>query len=196
MKQVRDRRDKTEQVLEFLEEFAVGFTSNIMDAFFDSYPSRRRSSCGKAPSTREIPSEEERERFYALLSRLKRQGFIQSNSGRGRQQSKWNITRRGLKKLFMIREKKKFSLTHVSYVPEKDSVVRVVIFDVPERERYKRVWLRTALLALGFSLCQQSVWIGKSKIPKGFLEDLRDREMLSYVEVFEVSKEGSLEKVV
>lgn len=196
MEQVCDRRDKTERVLEFLEEVVVGMTSNIMEAFFDSYPSRRRFVPGKNSLVREIPSEEERERFYALLSRLKKQGFIASDSGRGRRQSRWSITRRGLKKLFMIREKNRFSLAQVSYVPEKDSVVRVVVFDIPERERYKRVWLRTALLALGFSLCQQSVWVGKLKIPKQFLEDLRDREMLSYVQIFEVTKEGSLEKVV
>ncbi len=189
------RRDKTEWILEFLEGVA-DLTGVIMDAFFDSYPSRHRRLGKKTSSAHDILSEEERQRFYSLLSRLKKQGFVTSSGGRGRQQSKWDITQRGLKKLFVIREKKRFSLGNVSYEARKDSMVRVVIFDIPERERHKRVWLRAALLALGFSLCQQSVWLGKSKIPREFLEDLRDREMLSFVQIFEVSREGSLEKVV
>lgn len=192
------RRDKTERVLEFLED--LGFlTGDVMAAFFDSYPSRhssrRHGRSGENFSVeRDVFSREEQRRFYSFLSLLKKQGLIRKEDGEGRQ-SKWAITKRGLGKLFAVREKKRYSLGHISYTPEKDSTVRVVIFDIPELERHKRVWLRAALLALDFSFCQQSVWIGKSKIPKKFLEDLRDREMLSYVQIFEVSKKGSLERV-
>ena len=174
---------KTEIVLGVLEN-AVSVTGEIMDAFFDSYPSRR--------GVRKQKSEEQK--FYAFFNALKRQGFIEASEKRGRQ-SLWKITQGGLGKLSGIREKKKFSAGAISYEPHKDSTVRVVIFDVPERERHKRAWLRAALLAMEFSFCQQSVWIGKRKIPKKFLEDLRDREMVSYVQIFEVTKEGSLERV-
>ena len=183
------RPDQTEWVLDFLAE-AAHLPFEIMDAFFDSSPSsfsRKKSSSIELSESR-IPSPEERQRFYSLLSRLKTQGLIEKKD-------RWKVTKEGLQKLFVIREKKKFSPKSALHEPKKDSVVRVVIFDVPERERHKRVWLRAALLALDFSLCQQSVWIGKSKISKKFLEDLRDREMLSYVQIFEVSKKGSLEKM-
>lgn len=190
------RRDKTERVLEFLEG-TISLTGEIMDAFFSSYPSRRfRSSQVKRSRRGVVPSPEEHQRFYSLLSRLRRQGLIASGGGMGRRESRWRITKRGLEKLFFIRDRKQFSLRDVAYSAEKDSAVRVVTFDIPELERHKRVWLRVALLALGFSMCQRSVWVGKQKIPRGFLEDLRDREMLSYVQIFEVSKEGSLDRVV
>ena len=182
-------RDKTEWVLDFLEEAAL-LPFEIMDAFFDSRPSSfpREKSSIRISSEDHAPSREEKQRFRSLLSRLKRQGFID-------QGERLRITKKGLKKLFLIREKKKFSSRRISYESKKDSTVRVVIFDIPECERHKRVWLRAALLALEFSLCQQSVWIGKSKIPKKFLKDLRDREMLSYIQIFEVTKEGSLERM-
>lgn len=187
---------KVEFVLGLLED-AVSLTGEIMDAFFDSYPSRRvrrGSSKRELSFARDFSSAEEEQRFYAFFNTLKRQGLIEKQKKEGRQ-SFWKITRQGLERLSVIREKKKFSPRSALYEPEKGSTVRVVIFDVPERERHKRVWLRAALLAMGFSFCQQSVWVGKSKIPKRFLEDLRDREMLSYVQIFEVTKEGSLERV-
>ncbi|MDP2704629.1 MAG: hypothetical protein Q8P01_05505 [bacterium] len=189
-----DHRDKTERILELLDELP-SFAGEIMEVFFDSYPSRRRGRLRRSSSVaRDTPLEEERQRFYSFLALLKKQGFIERKE-RTERQSKWKITKCGLSELFAIREKKKYSPRRVSYEPEKDSTVRVVVFDVPEHERYKRVWLRAALLSLEFSLCQQSVWVGKSKIPQKFLEDLRDREMLSYVQIFEVSKTGSLERM-
>ncbi|MDP2637290.1 MAG: hypothetical protein Q8P03_01615 [bacterium] len=192
-------RDKTEFVLGFLEDL-VSLTGDIMSAFFDSYPSRRGGFARKSSSgSTEIHSREreEAQRFYSLLALMKRQGLIERREKKGAKgrQSVWKITKRGLEKLFAVREKKKFSSARVLYEQKNDSVVRVVVFDVPERERYKRVWLRTALLALGFSFCQQSVWVGKRKIPERFLEDLRDREMLSYIQIFEVTKQGSLERM-
>ncbi|MDP3725034.1 MAG: CRISPR-associated endonuclease Cas2 [Nanoarchaeota archaeon] len=193
------RRDKTEFVLEFLGgvvDDMVSLTGDIASAFFDSYPSRRgghsreRGSCGNG-----APSREEYQRFYNILSRLQRDDLIAKKKQHGNQLG-WGITKKGFAKLFSLREKKKFSPSRVEYVPKKDLTFRVVIFDIPERERHKREWLRSALLALGFSMCQQSVWVGKQKIPKKFLKDLYDREMLSYVQIFEITKQGSLERMV
>ncbi|MDP3725459.1 MAG: hypothetical protein Q8R20_03265 [Nanoarchaeota archaeon] len=189
-------KDKTEFVLDFLGN-VVSLTGEIMSAFFDSYPSRRfdrYSKKGSDSHRRDTPSSEEQQRFYNILSRLQRDGLVAKRESGGRQ-SGWALTKRGLAKLLVFREKKKFSPSRISYEPKKDSIIRVVIFDVPERERHKRVWLRSALLALQFSMCQQSVWIGKRKIPENFLEDLRDREMISYVQIFEINKQGSLEQV-
>ncbi len=127
----------------------------------------------------------ERQNFYSLLNYLKSQGFIEKKTEEKKTQ--WRITVRGKEKL-----KELSTLEKRSYTPEKDSVLRVVVFDIPERDKAKRNWLRGVLEELGFSFLQGSVWIGKKRIPEEFLFELKERELLSYVHIFEVSKEGSI----
>ncbi|MBI2635441.1 MAG: CRISPR-associated endonuclease Cas2, partial [Parcubacteria group bacterium] len=70
--------------------------------------------------------------------------------------------------------------------------LKVVIFDIPEKQKHKREWLRGQLQDLGFKMIQKSVWMGKRKFPKEFLEDIRDLKLLAYVEIFSVTKTGSM----
>ena len=72
----------------------------------------------------------------------------------------------------------------------------IFAFDVPEKEKRKRGWLRTVLRRLDFTMIQKSVWVGKSKIPQEFLEDIYRFKMVDFVEIFEVSKTGSLRHIV
>ena len=69
------------------------------------------------------------------------------------------------------------------------------MFDIPEKEKWKRVWLREVLGLCGFKMLQRSVWAGKNKIPEEFLADLRNFNMLEYVHIFEVSKKGTLKEI-
>ena len=71
----------------------------------------------------------------------------------------------------------------------------IIAFDVPEREREKRRWLRLALISLGFQKVQQSVWAGNIRIPAEFIEDMKENAILSYVHIFSVAQSGTLEKV-
>ena len=74
--------------------------------------------------------------------------------------------------------------------------VIIVSFDVPERERRKRDWLRDALRNLGLRMVHKSVWIGKQKLPREFLADLARLRLTDFIEVFEVGKQGSLRHIV
>ena len=49
---------------------------------------------------------------------------------------------------------------------------------------------------MNFRILQKSVWIGKVKIPKEFIDDLKELNMINYVEIFEISRGGSLRQVV
>ena len=51
-----------------------------------------------------------------------------------------------------------------------DGIFRAVAFDIPERERKKRVLLRKKLKYLGFGLLQRSIWIS----PYPLLADLKE----------------------
>jgi len=44
-------------------------------------------------------------------------------------------------------------------------------------------------------MIHQSVWVGKIKIPRQFILDLEEINILGYIEIFEISKMGSLKKV-
>ena len=72
----------------------------------------------------------------------------------------------------------------------------IVIFDVPEKEKWKREWLRNTLRELGMKNVQKSVFIGKVKIPELFLENMRKLHAIDYVEIFEIGKTGTLKHVV
>lgn len=130
----------------------------------------------------------ELQRFYALLNKLKNQGLIKKKQSKNG--SLWNITKRGFEKLGLINKNKK-----PEYDSIKDNKVKVITFDIPERERRKRAWLREALTAQGFSMLHQSVWVGKNKIPEQFLVDLRDMELLNYIHILEVSASGTIRKL-
>jgi DNA-binding transcriptional regulator PaaX len=49
----------------------------------------------------------------------------------------------------------------------------MVLFDIPERKRKIRNWLRLQLKLWGFKMVQQSVWLGKGPLPKEFTERLQ-----------------------
>ncbi len=127
------------------------------------------------------PAEFKRKRnsFYTTLYRMKRDGLIESKNGG------WLATAKG---------KKVISEGNV-YQKEADSTVKIVIFDVPEGIASKRAWLRSALKNLGFKMLQKSVWVGKVKLPEHFIRELRSRNLIDYVEIFGVTKSGSLKNI-
>ena len=48
----------------------------------------------------------------------------------------------------------------------------MVLFDIPEKKRKIRNWLRLQLKLWEFEMIQQSVWLGKGPLPKEFRERL------------------------
>ncbi|MDO8752029.1 MAG: CRISPR-associated endonuclease Cas2 [Candidatus Wolfebacteria bacterium] len=191
------KHTKTEQVLQIICD-GLSTADSIFDALLGGYGrayARARKNVfapdwpdwGKG-KRRRGPSDFEIERFYSFLNYLKREGLIEKRKDR----KHWELTHKGGEKLKGLQDRSRFFVRSIDYVSEEDNKLRVVIFDIPEQERHRRTWLRASLVALGFSMCQQSVWVGKRKIPRKFLEDLRDRELLAYVHIFEISKQGSL----
>lgn len=125
-----------------------------------------------------------RQNFYSMIYKLQREGFIKKTKNR-----KLLITVLG-------KEKYKKILSHLPrkhYQAQIDNSLKVIIFDIPEREKYKREWLRDQLRDIGFKMLQKSVWIGRRKFPSEFMEDIRDLKLLPYVEIFSVAKTGSVQ---
>ena len=199
------RGKKLLEVLKLLGRFA-GDTADFIDAVITpentkgNYvgltgyrPYRGRQTVAFCdPST---PIKKQRQRAYEFLYRLKKDGLAkQEKLGR---RLIWEITSKGrekekfLKKLLSSRE-----LPAGDYKRERSDAIVIVSFDVPEKQRRKRHWLRAVLKRLEFRMLQKSVWIGKVKIPKEFIDDLQKLDLLEFVEIFAVTKAGTIRHVV
>ncbi len=69
-----------------------------------------------------------------------------------------------------------------------DRKMRVVVFDIPEKNKYLRVWVRSELGLLDFKELQKSVYVGKFPLPESFYEDLFKFELNRNVFIFIVSE--------
>ncbi|MFH1188379.1 MAG: CRISPR-associated endonuclease Cas2 [bacterium] len=130
--------------------------------------------------------ERKKQNFYCLLSKLKKEGFVEKN------ESNYTLTRLGRWKLKQLSLYLPFK---TSYKQEKDSSFKIIIFDIPEKKRYKRDWLRSVLTELGFQKLQRSVWAGKKKVPEDFINDLKEFQLLEYIDIFAVTKTGTIKVI-
>ena len=128
--------------------------------------------------------------LFSMLSRLKKQGLVAKQIKQGK--TIWSITALGKKK----------STTSVKriwppiriYEKEEEAGLNIVTFDIPEQERWKRDWLRQALITLEFKMLQKSVWIGNKKLPEKFLKDLNNLNIIDFVHIFKVNKAGTIKQ--
>lgn len=154
---------------------------------FSKKQRKRESKSLERRSQREI-----KQKYYNLIYYLKNSDLIKEKQNGGKKL--FILTEKGKKKLSWLRQKNKEKLPEIFYQKEKGDKFIIVIFDVPEKERTKRDWLRFALKNLELTMIQKSVWVGKIKLPQNFLDDLLKLKLLDCVEIFEISKTGSLEK--
>ncbi|MDP2704547.1 MAG: CRISPR-associated endonuclease Cas2 [bacterium] len=199
------RGDVTRVVLETIEDAAVGMGdlfAALLSAGYGASSGRIDYEISKRERARarrrldSLQEEKARERCASVLYKLKRDGLIaekQSRLAGETAQKRFMLTKEGTRKLFFLRKRKKEELPQTFHAPLQSNTYAIVVFDIPESERRKRDWLRAQLSHLGLSMVQKSVWIGKVKIPKQFLEDLQEARIISYVEIFEITKTGSLE---
>jgi DNA-binding MarR family transcriptional regulator len=141
--------------------------------------------------------EEERRairRYYSVLQSLRRDGLIKEKVSPGKAKI-IEITRKGKEKLKKILKIQSTALPSVDYESKESPTHTVVSFDIPEKIRRKRDWLRAVLKNLGMKKVHQSFWIGKVKMPTVFLKDLRDLRLIEHIEILEVSKYGTLERI-
>lgn len=191
------RGDLRLKILRILNNTATGLI-DIADAFLGagygkSY--RRTTTSGQLHQLRwKDLDKAEKQRYYNLFYNLKKQGLIKEET-RG-SKNFFAITSKGKTILSLLIKRKKEELPHNVYSRESSNGFVIVAFDVPEKEKRKREWLRSTLKNLGLKMIQKSVWLGKVKIPKRLLEDIHRLRLAGCVEIFEINKTGSLEHLV
>ncbi len=126
-----------------------------------------------------------RQQFSCLLSKLKNQGLVAKGPGK-----KWLLSKAGLGKLKYFRGRIK-----IHYSLEVGDELKIIVFDIPEKLAVWRKWIRSVLKNLGFTMIQKSVWLGKNILPEEFIKDLRKNELIKFVEIFAITKSGTLKQI-
>ena len=187
------RGDMLFKILGFLENQSAEVT-DLFGAFLDA---GYGASMGRVEHKYRIRHEkryvqqinrDKKRHLQKYLFKLKTDGLILENAS---QQIK--LSAKGAKKLGLL--KKNRILDRSLYKKEIGDRVIIISYDIPVYFNRERNTLRDILRILGFKMVHKSVWIGKVKIPKQFIVALEKFEILKYVEILEVTKNGSLKEI-
>ena len=103
------------------------------------------------------------------IRRLQKQGFVEKNG------NTYSITEKGKKLVnYVLRRKKTLK-------QKWDKKYRVVIFDIPEKIRKERDWLRSELYLLNYKQLQKSVFVSKFPLTADLIKEIKKRKMGNYV---------------
>ena len=107
------------------------------------------------------------------LLRLKERGIIKIDEGNIK------INREKLNDFY------KYKLIYSK--PENTSRI-IIIFDIPEKERKTRNWLRNQIKSWDFTMIQKSVWLGTGPLPEEFQERAKLLNIKKYIKIFNVQQ--------
>ena len=189
----------TEIILDILQdgaEAAADIFITMTSNYTESYRRARRGMQGEhAMEFKNSWSEiyRRQKNFYSLIQKLKRDGLIRKKKiGSGRN-IPWLITDRGGERLnYLKKESEKNKWLNEN---RKSAGVIIVSYDIPESYRLERAWLREILKLFKFKPLHQSVWLGRTLLPKEFIRQLSQKKLTGYVEIFEVSKLGTISRL-
>lgn len=163
------------------------FATVILSEGYGASYSRLEKATDKRRNARAMrgAAADSRRAYSVLIYKLKKDGLVTEKS------EKLYLTGKGQNKLEILKNK----LQKKAYKTEAAGNFTIVAYDVPEAKNRERRWLREALGNMNLRMLQQSVWIGKVKLPKEFLEDLKNLDLLNCVEIFEITKSGTLREL-
>lgn len=69
-----------------------------------------------------------------------------------------------------------------------DGKWRILMFDIPEKFKKERVWLRRELYGLEYKSLQKSVFIGKFPIPEDLFKEFIRRRLRNYINLITVGE--------
>ena len=187
---------KTRMILKKIHHVVLT-TAELMESFIPGYSETyeamhkkvRGCTYPQKPNPQQWKRQQEKT-FYTLLSRLKEHDLIEKQKTGSK--SLWKITKKGTEYLEKSENNQTEVLPRKDYSKSLDRVFNIVIFDIPEKFKHKRIWLRQQLKNLDFVMLQKSVWIGKYKIPEGLVYDIETLKLLPYIHILKVYKTGSI----
>lgn len=110
------------------------------------------------------------------ISRMQKHGLIKKEGG------KYALTVIGKNIAKYISGRKKI------FEKKWDKKYRVVIFDIPEKKKHLRNWLREELYVLKYEKLQESVLAGKFPLPKDLIKEIKDKKINKFIDYLLVEK--------
>ncbi|OHA88947.1 MAG: hypothetical protein A3C70_00330 [Candidatus Zambryskibacteria bacterium RIFCSPHIGHO2_02_FULL_43_14] len=118
----------------------------------------------------------------ATLSRMKKDGLLETRN------KKFLLTKEGLDRLDKDGAKIKTFFNQKNIADNREKLKNLVlIFDIPEKQKLYREWLRSELVGLGFTMIQKSVWLGPA-LPKEFVEYLNELGLFKHIRFFKTTE--------
>ena len=106
----------------------------------------------------------------------------------------WRLGKKGL----VAKKRKYYQLTNLGLKVVKkiqkvieqpwDGKWRIVMFDIPEKRRTERNWLRFQLVAFDYKPLQKSVFIGQKPLDEDFYKELLNRDLNQWVRLITVGE--------
>lgn len=172
----------TKEVLEFLAD--AGYA--VLDGFLPpNYPEAKlaRLLLGMDRKKSRVAV---KHTLSSTLYRLKQQGLVACSGSR--KCARWGLTRRG--KIFLSKIQDKEKDTYV--LAPQDGIIRIVAFDIPERLRAKRNWLREQLAACDYQMLQRSIFISTRPLPDAFVRRVDEMKIGQYLHIASLNQSGTI----
>lgn len=167
---IRSFLDGVPTAASWILSFLVGMTEATFHAFFS--PNLYEIPSGSLGLFSDYPVKKKPFKENTIrqsLRRLQNQGFVEKRG------NKYLLSEKGRKFL-------RYALSIKREIDKKwDGKYRLVIFDIPEKMKDNRSWLRQELYFLNYNLLQKSVFIGKAKLPPELIKDIKARKLDNYV---------------
>jgi len=117
--------------------------------------------------------------LYTALDRLEKQRFINLNN------NTWHVTHAG--RNWYSKKKERWTPDFLDSPFQRQSKKDLlVIFDIPEKYKHKREWLREQLKIFGYEMIQRSVWVGPSPLPHSFMNVIHELKIDTHVRKFKI----------
>ncbi|PIU99305.1 hypothetical protein COS59_00500 [Candidatus Wolfebacteria bacterium CG03_land_8_20_14_0_80_36_15] len=110
----------------------------------------------------------------------------------------WKLEKKGLVTKKQKEKQKYYQLTNLGLKVAKkfqkvieqpwDGKWRIVMFDIPEKIRTERKWLRFQLIAFDYKPLQKSVFIGQKPLDEEFYKELLNRDLNQWVRLITVGE--------
>ncbi len=110
------------------------------------------------------------------LSRMEKHGFIKKENGKYVLTSVGDNIAKYILKRNQLFEKKW------------DKKYRVVVFDIPEKKKQFRNWLRNELYVLKYKKLQESVFVGKFPLPRDLIKEINHKKLSKNIDYLLVDK--------
>ena len=160
---------------------SAGYGASLNRIQYENNLRKRKSDLNKLNRAK---SQEGKLRLQKYIYKLKKDGLLIQDG------AKFFLTKDGKKNLAIMKTK---MLLNIPKIVSPNLII--FSYDLPVSNRALRDRVREILKILDFKIIHQSLWVGKIKISKELLKYLEEIGALKYIEILEVTKQGTLSSV-